>query len=62
MSLRVLTALLLLIVLVPMVGALAVAWMELKSPSTQPREHVRERSRDDPKRRFVHTHVWRNVN
>jgi hypothetical protein len=36
--------------------------MELKSPSTQPRERVGERSRDDPKRRFVRTHVWRNVN
>jgi len=61
MSLRVLTALLLLIILLPIVGALAAAWMELKSPSTQPREHIGERSRD-PKRRFVHTHVWRNVN
>jgi hypothetical protein len=60
MSLRVLTALLLLIVLLPIVGALAVAWMDLQSSSSQP--HVGERSRNDPKRRFVRTHVWRNVN
>jgi hypothetical protein len=61
MSLRVLVALLLLIALVPVFGALALAWRELKSPSIQPR-NAGERSRDDPRRRFVPSHVWRNVN
>ena len=35
MSLRVLAALLMLIVLLPVFGVLAVAWMELNSPSAQ---------------------------
>ena len=61
MSLRVLISLLLLIAVVPVFVVLALAGRELKSPSTQPRS-VGERSRDDPRRRFVPTHGLRNVN
>jgi hypothetical protein len=55
MNLHVLVAFLLLLVLVLLFEIMAVAWKEMKSPSTQLPTQVRERSSEGKRRRFVPT-------
>jgi hypothetical protein len=53
MDVHLLLSFVLLVILVPLLSALTVAWKEVKSPSIQTPTRVTERTRDDTRGRFV---------